>query len=176
MVFRRDGRAVIWEPREDLDLPGAQRRLLDAAGDLSAAALLLVVQSRGGQDERAVPVPGSVTLEPAGDADASLVQLAFDGRVEVSRSLLLGLGGPEARLVVDLRTELDVLGWRSLRRVAAPSDWLGTPPGAGHSGPASLEAYATGKGNLSIKGPQSGDAPSRKSMLAKVRNRLSQSS
>ncbi|KRE43699.1 glycosyltransferase family 2 protein [Knoellia sp. Soil729] len=163
VLFHRDGQSVRWEPREAFDLSVSEAHLLEVTDDLPEASCLLNVQTRDGLVERTFRVLGGVVLEPvAGTAlestDATCVSVAFDGWAEVPATVLCGMGDGDHRLVLDLRAEFEVFGWRFLRRVSAPSGWGEAPDESrerewsGQTG-LHLEAYATRYGNLSIKGP-----------------------
>jgi glycosyltransferase involved in cell wall biosynthesis len=166
VLFRREGGSVWWEPPQPLEPSLSQANLLDVTDDLTDASCLLNVQTRDGLVERTFRVRGGVVLDPVAEpalasADPGRVTVAFEGWAELPATVLRSMGAGDSRLVLDLRTEFEVLGWRSLRRIPAPPGWGETPAGCREPEWAGqpeqpeprLEAYATRKGNLSIKGP-----------------------
>ncbi|WP_344019068.1 glycosyltransferase family A protein [Microlunatus capsulatus] len=143
--FRRDGDAVLWVP--PVDLGPLPRPVLDVTADLAEARLHLLLRRRGAPEDHSVCVPARYRIVPldgedGGDGSARLV-LTGDGRVEAAE--LAALPGPAGKAVVDLSAELDGLGRRVARRLAAPAD--GLPPRR-RGAPA---LYVTQLGNLSAR-------------------------
>jgi glycosyltransferase involved in cell wall biosynthesis len=148
--FRRHGDRVLWEPRAPLSGPGDEELaagVLDVSEEVLQASPLLLLQHRDHEDDVAVPIEGSSSLVPTGAQDGAAV--VFTGVVRVPLAQLLALQEAPGRFIVDLRTEFGVLGWRSVRRVAAPTAGIPTPEPVQH--PGLFRAYATAKDNLSLR-------------------------
>lgn len=142
--FAEEGGRLRWVPRESLDDPSLD---LDVTDEVQRASVLLVVGRRDGDDDFAVTVPGGVVTGEAGAGGRR--RLVFTGVAHVPLDRMLRLAGSRGRAVLDVRTETEVLGWRSLRRVEAGDAEVSamSPPVAA----AGLTAYRTTKGNLSLR-------------------------
>jgi glycosyltransferase involved in cell wall biosynthesis len=147
LAFRQAaGGRLVWEPGLRHALTDAPDSVLEASADLAEVVPRLVYKRRDAHEEHYVGPVGCLLPEPAEEGD--VVHLVSRCRAVVPVDQLPGVEVEGLRSLVDFSSELDALGWRSVRRLPAPAGWqeqrLPADPGL-------ARVYATNKGNLSLE-------------------------
>ena len=143
---RKDGR-VLWVPGGSLradDLPDA---VLDVTEEMEQAKVLLLAKRRGAPEDITVRPVGSMELRPGGTPERW--RLAYVGEARVPLEDLFRLHHKAGSFVVDFHVEFNLLGWRSMRRLAASADQSMPVPCPDDPDLASF--YRTEMGNLSLR-------------------------
>lgn len=145
VLFRRDGARVLYVPPCPLPSNVVTPEVLDVSKDLAAATFDLLVKDRSAPEDYFAPVTGSVALEPRGEDDLFRLVARGTGTVDLETMR----AGRPAKDIVDVYARAWFGGWSLIRRVPVPEAMAPGSELARGSGGA--RAYATEKGNLSIR-------------------------